>query len=355
MPKNIGQGFLFYRSFLLLNILDKFSMAKATDLNSAMTAIGINSPTIPADADLSDVVTTTPQPENTPAPTTPATDKSVKPEEEEANQSTDTQKESEAGESSEETAEAEDEKQRRTWQGEADKAKAEAKRIQAEADARRAELEIERQKNQALMNMLAGVNSLRGNQAPAEAPKEQVRAKGEPSLWDFIKREEYDKDDVSDPDSLSGRAYQAWQDARAEYKETQRYQARRAQEAEEQARQMTLKQANDFVNAFPEYKNPFTGEPDLARINGWLESLSKTDWVTLKRALDGQKTNGTHTPPPAPKPESAEAAIGKRANKPDSVASRGSAPPAPKQVPKEVQALIDLYGTVDIPRDMVSP
>lgn len=316
-------------------------MAEATkDLKTAMTALGISQPSIPDDADLSEV--TTPE---TPAPTTPAPGTPAPTEAPKATDQTTDESTTEAGEPPEETP-AEEEKQRRTWQGEADKAKAEAKRIQAEADARRAELEVERQKNQALMNMLAGINSLRGTPSTEPTPKEPIKAKGEPSLWDFIKKEEYDKDDVNDPDSISGRAHQAWQDARAEYKEAQRYQARRAQEAEESARQMTLKQAKDFVEAFPEYKNPFTGEPDLSRINSWLEDLSKKDWVTLKKALDNaavSKPNG-HVAPVAPKVESAEAAIGKRANKPDSVASRGSAPPTPKKMPKEAEALIALYG-----------
>lgn len=323
-------------------------MSDAKDLNTAMAALGITQPVIPADADLSEVVTTTPQAEpakTTPAPGTPATSEA-----QEADQTTETST-TEAGEPSEtETPlKADEEKQRRTWQGERDKALAETARVKAEAEAKKSELEVERQKNQALMNMLAGINSLRGAPAAETAPKEPVKAKGEPSLWDFVKKEEYDKDDVNDPDSLSGRAYQAWQDARAEYKEAQRYQARRVQEADDLARQMTLKQAKDFVEAFPEYKNPFTGEPDLSRINGWLEDLSKKDWVTLKKALDNaalSKPNGAHAgaTPVAPKVESAEAAIGKRANKPDSVASRGSAPPAPKKMPKEAEQLIALYG-----------
>lgn len=322
-------------------------MAKATDLQTAMQAIGVASPTIPADADLSDVVTTTPESE-TPAPTNPTPGTPAQADENKATTTTETPESTEAEESSETKDEADEEKQRRSWQSTADKAIAEAQKARAEAEARERELAVERQKNQALMNMLAGINSLRGTSVPAEAAKEPVKAKGEPSLYDFISKDEYDPDEARLPETPSGIAYQKWQDARAEYKEEQRYQARRAREAEEQERQLTFKKANDLAKAYPEYLNPFTGQPDLAKINEFLSDLSKKDWVLLKKALLMAETNGhaTTAVPPIPK-ESVEAAIGKRANKPASVAAQGSAPPAPKEMPEEVKKLMALYGEPD--------
>lgn len=289
----------------------------------AMQAIGVTRPVIPADADMSAMATEEPVIEAE-EPGTPGQAAEA--------QSTETI------EPAETTADPKvDEKQRRSWQSEADKAKRLAYEKAQEAEAKARELEIERQKNQALMTMLAGMQQLKGEEQPKKAKSKTDK---EPELWDYIPRDSYDKDDALDPSTASGQAWLKYNRALQRYEAAQAVLQQQALQQEQQAREITLKQAKALAQEFPEFRNVLTGDADLVKIQEWLDGLGRLDWVTLKRALDGKQqpqANGNA-------PLSAEAEISRRANKPSTVASQSAASPAKQRVPDEVAEYQKIFG-----------
>lgn len=302
------------------------------NFTEAMQVLGISNPVIPADADTSVIEAEKGQSKETPDPSRNLVqDAKIKQPEIEASES---EQETQDEEETEEVPEPE--KKRRTWQSEAEKAKQLARQKEEEAETFAQALEIEKQKNNYLMQMLAGFQQMRQPEQQKVAPKQDK----EPELWDFIQKDQYDRDDIGDPSTPSGKAYQNWLDARADYRAEKKYQQLEAQRQEQTAREVTFKQAKALADEFPEFKNPFTGQPDIPKIQEWLDGLSKVDWVTLRRALDGNKkaANGQVKALPI------DAEIGRRANKPGSVAGQSSATPGSKKVPAEVKQLADIYG-----------
>lgn len=314
----------------------------AADFSEAMNLLQVSSPELPANADMSATPKTTEIPQAPPAVTTLPVEKTEI-------QPTETELSTEVPEEKS----AEEEQKRRTWQGEADRAKKEAERLAAEKEAGVAELKLERERNQMLMQMLAGTSAIKGRSEPP--PQKAVATDKEPQLWDFIPKDEYDKDDVADPSTSSGQAYHRWLDARAEWKAEKTYQSRRKAENEAQATELTLKKARQLAETYPEFRNVFTMEPDLARIQAWLDKLGQMDWVALKQALDGklQKAGEPNGAPVIISPPTSEAEIARRASKPASLTGQSAVSPTPKKLPVVAQELYNLFGgNIVLPADM---
>lgn len=283
----------------------------------AMQGLGVQRPFLPPDADTSEfeeaaTVTTEEEPEVvTPPVRKPA------------------QQQAQAPEESEEEHEPEqDEQKRRTWQSTAAKA-------QAELDRAKHELELLKQQNQMIMQMFGTVATQPQMAQQPQAPKEEK----EPKLTDFIAREEYSREEAFDPDTKSGNAHQRYLEARARWAARQEHKSLMAQQQETAARDLTQRQIAALAAEYPEFRDPF-GRPNMAAITAWIEDLSKKDFVTLKKMMDG--TNGAAK---AAQPQlSAEAQIGKRANKPSSVATSPGASKESQNVPPGVAMLQKMYG-----------
>ena len=288
-----------------------------SEVVKAMQGLGVQRPFLPPDADTSEfedaaTVTTEEEPEEaTPPARKPAQQQAQTPEEPE-----------------EEHEPEQDEKKRRTWQSTAAKA-------QAELDRAKQELELLKQQNQMIMQMFGTVAAQpQMAQAQSPAPREDK----EPKLTDFIAREEYSREEAFDPDTKSGAAHQKYLEARARWAARQEHKVLMAQQQETQQRDLTQRQIAALAAEYPEFRDPF-GRPNMAAITAWIEDLSKKDFVTLKKMMDG--TNGAAKSAP---PQSAEAAIGKRANKPSSVATSPGATKESQNVPPGVAMLQKMYG-----------
>jgi hypothetical protein len=311
----------------------------AATLEEAAKLLMIDQPSLPADADQSAMLPLpTPTPTSTPDSSVPSVVK--------VNQFTKTSTTPATTEEEETEPEiSPEERKRRSFQAEAEKTKAKLAKLEADMEAQTAtlnqQLALEAEKNKMLMNMLSGVTALRGGEEPKPVNGKPKTDK-EPELSDFINLEEYDREEALDPRTASGQAWVRYNRALQRYEASQIVREQQQATQEAQAREMTIKQARDFANAYPEFKNPFTGEPDLVKVNNWLEGLSRTDWVTLKRALDGKPvSNGTPMPPPPPP----EAEIARRANKPASVAGKSSETPLPPaKVSAELATISRLFG-----------
>lgn len=221
-----------------------------------------------------------------------------------------------------------EEKERRTWQSSYAKA-------QAELEATKQRMQLLEQQNQMLASMFQGFAAQpQMAQAQSQAPREDK----EPKLTDFIPRDEYSREEAFDPDTKSGAAHQKYLEARARWAARQEQKVLMAQQQETQQRDLTQRQIAALAAEYPEFRDPF-GRPNMAAITAWIEDLSKKDFVTLKKMMDG--TNGAAKTAP---PQSAEAAIGKRANRPSSVAASSGAQDKPKNL-TDAQALsLKLFG-----------
>jgi hypothetical protein len=313
------------------------------EVAEAMQAIGVSKMVLPDDADTSDILTNEPAAEATPATDT-LERKAVKVQDVNNEQADET----EDGASE---AVPEEEKERRSWQASADKAKADYEKATKDIEARQQELAIERQKNEALMNMLAGMQNIRGTVEEPAKPAKKAKADKEPELWDFIKAEDYDRDDALDPRTASGQAWSKYQRASNRYEAQRAVIESREEENRRSQQELTAKQAKQLADTFPEFKNPFTGQPDLQKIEAWLGELGQADWVTLKRAMDGVKGKATNGDVKAP-PPNAEADIAKRANKPGNLAGKTGSEPAPRKKNDTIAKLSEIYGpNVFIPPD----
>jgi len=288
-----------------------------TEVQKAMQGLGVNKVHLPPDADTSEfeeaaTVTTEEEPEVvTPPVRKPAQQQAQAPEEPE-----------------EEHEPEQDEKKRRTWQSTAAKA-------QAELDRAKQELELLKQQNQMIMQMFGTVTAQPQMAQQPQAPKEDK----EPKLTDFIAREEYNREEALDPETKSGNAHQRYLEARARWAARQEHKSLMAQQQETAARDLTQRQIAALAAEYPEFRDPF-GRPNMVAITAWIEDLSKKDFVTLKKMMDG--TNGSAKTAP---PQSAEAAIGKRANKPSSVATSPGASKESQNVPPGVAMLQKMYGS----------
>lgn len=308
---------------------------EAQSFAEAMQIMGVQNPVIPADADSSDL--NQPQAEAKDGDSSqklvqPANIKQPEIEASEAETTEDTEQEDAAEEDDQEV-------KRRAWQSRAEKAKQLAEQKEQEANTYLQALEIEKQKSNYLMQLLAGAQQVRQPE-----PKAKPKPDKEPELWDFIAKDQYDRDEIGDPSTPSGKAYQNWLDARADYRAEKKYQQLEAQRQEQQARDVTLKQAKALAKEFPEFSNPFTGEPDIPKIQEWLDGLSRVDWVTIKRALDGKKAAVPMANGESAKVLTADAEIGRRASKPTAVAGQSSSSPAGKKVPAELKKLQEMFG-----------
>lgn len=287
-----------------------------SEVVKAMQGLGVQRPFLPPDADTSDfdeaaTVTTEEEPE---VVTQPAR----KP----------AQQQAQAHEEPEEEHEPEqNEKQRRTWQSSYAKA-------QAELEATKQRMQLLEQQNQMLASMFQGFAAQPQMAQQPQAPKEDK----EPKLTDFIAREEYSREEAFDPDTKSGAAHQRYLEARARWAARQEHKSLMAQQQETAARDLTQRQIAALAAEYPEFRDPF-GRPNMAAITAWIEDLSKKDFVTLKKMMDG--TNGAAKAAP---PQSAEAAIGKRANKPSSVATSPGASKESQNVPPGIAILQKMYG-----------
>lgn len=198
--------------------------------------------------------------------------------------------------------------------------------------------------NDALMQVMAsGQQPNMMNQTPqASAP--QVNDK-EPSIYDFIDKSEYIPEDALDPSTPSGQAYHKYQSASREYDFNKRFmqqEERRKQQVQEQA---VLSAANDIATAFPEYRNPLTGQPDLQKIQRELSVLgAPSNWANLlkisKGMVGGNNQNTTQGS------TGSLDKIGKRADEVTSVAKASSSGTNDtKKVPDAVKKLQEQYGS----------
>lgn len=317
----------------------------AENFEEAAKLMQLDSPVIPADADPSAI---TPPAITKPAQAAPAPDPSAQPAAEANDQSTAPEQETAPAEEKI----SEEERKRRSFQAENEKIKQDLERFRLEQQALQRDIEVERAKSNALMNMLSGMSTLRGDQPePKKAAK--AKAEKEPELWDFIKADDYDRDEALDPRTPSGQAWSKYNRAIQRYESAQTFKQQQAEAQEVQAREITLKNAKDLADAYPEFKNVLTGQPDFDKINEWLDSLGKTDWVTLKKSLDKKPSvaNGhaTVVAPPSP-----EAEIARRASRPASVATQASnvETPSSKKFSPEVEGLHKLFGgSIALPAD----
>lgn len=314
------------------------------EVAEAMKAIGVSKMVLPDDADTSDILTNEPAAEAIPAPDTSERKAVTVPDV--------NNEQAEETEDGENEAVPEEEKERRTWQAKADKAKADYDKAMKDIEARQQELAVERQKNDALMNMLAGMQNIRGAAEEPAKPAKKVKADKEPELWDFIKADEYDRDDALDPRTASGQAWLKFNRASQRYESQRAVIESREEEVRRSQQELTAKQARQLADTFPEFKNPFTGQPDLQKIEAWLGELGQVEWVTLKRAMDGIKGKASGNGETKAPPPNAEAEIAKRANKPGNLAGKTGGEPAPRKKNDTIAKLSEIYGpNVFIPPD----
>lgn len=218
------------------------------------------------------------------------------------------------------------EEQRRTWQSEADKAKAEAEKA-------REELEAAKQREEYMVRMLSGL------QTPQQQPEKKEDK--EPELTDYINPGEYDKYDALDPSTQSGQAYHKWQSDLNDYRAERKLKQYEQTQEEKRREEIALRQAQRLAERVPEFRNPITGKPDIAKIESWMSEISNSDdpdmWAKLYNFMNNNKS--------APTTDK----IGKRASATQSVASQTSSEKEKKPVPKTFQKMANVFGRFEYP------
>lgn len=234
--------------------------------------------------------------------------------------------------------------------------------VQSERDKLRVEVEESNRKNEYIMQMLAGITGNNsGNLNQANAPVQQQPLQQdlkEPQLSDFINESDYDPDDANDPRTRSGRALGKYNSAlrvhdRVVLKSELKQEVLQDQQQLNQ-QSSALKQAHALANKYPEFKNPFTQEPDIQKIQAFIQSLSSSDeenlWADLyefKQSKSGKSNQNLNTN------GNIMDKIGSKANQVSSVAAKHGAEKQTKALPKEVQDIAAVYGGLEIPEGAI--
>ncbi len=233
---------------------------------------------------------------------------------------------------------------------------------QSESDKLKTQVEEANRKNEYMMQMMAGIvnpqnslNTVTGT-SMQNNPVKQSDLK-EPQLSDFINESDYEPDEANDPRTRSGRAYNKFQSSTRVYdRETLKRELK--QEVRDESQQLNqqnsaLRQAQALAAKYPEFQNPFTKEPDLTKIQNFIQNLSSSDeenlWVDLyefnkSKPGDSGKSQLQNS-------ENVLQNIGSKANKVSTVTSRHGAEREEKPIPKNVQNLAKVYGNLEIPED----
>jgi len=225
----------------------------------------------------------------------------------------------------------EEEQQRRSWQAEADRAKAEKEKLQSE-------LEQQKQATQQLQNVVASfLQKVDGT--PASQSPQQEQPTGPPSA-DYIVDGYFDQQKHEEWQ----RKHDEWLLSQAENRVTKRW-------SEKTEKEKLTEQLQLVAEEFPEYRNPLTGEIDVARVQRDLQNYtSKKTVVDLLREAKG-KTPAKKTNVDPLSTEASLAAIEKNANKPQSAATTVESSPEKKVVPKKIIELRNTFGDIDLPED----
>lgn len=247
-------------------------------------------------------------------------------------------------------AELTPEERARRWQSTADKAKAELERERMRAQIAQEQAEA----------MRVHAEYLKQQYANMQPPKPQAQVPKRPEVQDFIVQGSWDPAEAGDPSTPSGQAMLRYNEALADWKVDQRLtQERRKWEQEQQTReqeQLSRRKAMAFVNKFPEFKNPLTGEPDYPRIQqaltGLMSNMGDDEWARYYEVF-GKNGGGSTAPPPTPMSAAQMTQqINKAASKPSSVAAAGVVKDTPAEVPKELKNLQKFFGDkIDLPPD----
>lgn len=199
--------------------------------------------------------------------------------------------------------EEEQPKDEKTWQSWYDQSQLDLK----ERDTALVKSEAEKE---ALMKLLGGQQQVQ----PKVEPKKED---SEPQLSEFIKLDDYYVDDALNPGTASGLAYQKFNRATIVFEQKKALKEYDSDKAEQASNEMAQKQADALCEAYSEFKNPLTGQPDMGKITNFITSLSNSDNVNLWAELY-QFTKGKNN-----KNQPSQVNVGKRA---DSVSPVGSLP-----------------------------
>lgn len=213
---------------------------------------------------------------------------------------------------------SDEELKRRSFQAEAEREKARARQLE--------------EQNRMLMQQIL-LSSQPKQQTPAQ--------KKEPELYDFIGKDEYDPREALDPSTASGQAYLKFQRAVTRFDSENQFETLTRQQQERQSQEAAYNQAKAIAKEFPEFRQPFSDEPDLNKINMALGDLAKPEnWINLLKLT---KT------PPAPQNTNVIDKVGKRADKAASAATAVSSSEGKKKLPESVEQLQKMYGNFQLP------
>lgn len=230
------------------------------------------------------------------------------------------------------------------------------RQVQSERDKLRIEVEESNRKNEYLMQMMAGISGSRNasndNGVNNSVTPSPVNLK-EPLLSDYINESDYDPEDAGDPRSRSGIAERKLQGALRSYdRDTMKREIK--QEVADEHKTLTqrdaaMKQAVALATRYPsQFANPFTGEPDLNKVQSFIQKISTSNEENLWVDLYEFEQNKSGKPKPTDTPNILEK-INSKANQVAPVAGKHGVERQTTALPKEIQDIAGVYGGLDIP------
>ena len=208
-----------------------------------------------------------------------------------------------------------------SWEDRAKSWQSNFTKTQQELQNTQKELEVLKQQTELFRTV-----ALRNNQPQQYQPPQQVQApetveEQEPQLTNYVSDPEYVN--VTDPnyqryvrDVSAFHSRRAATEAINQYQKTQKTQTKR---------EVALTRAKRLANRFPEYRDPFTGEPDLVKIQQDLfaDNDDPDEWVRyaeFRKGVKSQQANGK-SPQVAPNNADVVDQMNKAASVPSSVVS----------------------------------
>lgn len=305
-------------------------MSEVTDTKEAMAKLGYRHITVPEDAEIDDssLVATPDSPVATDQESATTEPENALEGHSDGQQPTQTIEQLQA-----KLTDIED--KRRGWQSKAEKEKADREKIETE-------LALLRQV--ALQNR--ALNQFVGQQAQPATQQQNP----EPKLSDFVHPD--DMGDITPADSR----YQQYQQKREQWlmenAMNRAIEQFTAQQAQQQKQQLAEARARKLAAEFPEFTDPFTGQPDYVKIQDWMaqfDSAGDDSWVQLRRFQEYSKQAGSTTnSKQSLDPEQIERA----ASAPLTIATAPQATaPVEKEIPPSIKRLGKSFGNIVLPPD----
>jgi hypothetical protein len=210
-----------------------------------------------------------------------------------------------------------------SWEDRAKSWQSNFSRTQQELQNTTKELEVLKQQNELFRAVVMRNQPQQQGQTQHNQPVQHVNRvqEQEPQLTEYVNDPEYIN--VSDPnyqrymrDVSAFHSKRAANEVITNYQETQKQQTKR---------EVALKRAHRLAAKFPEYKDPFTGEPDLVKIQQDLftDNNDPDEWVRyaeFRKGINNQKT-ATNTPQVSQNSNDVIEQMNKAASVPNSVVS----------------------------------